>query len=109
MIRSFGSKETERLWSRERAPSLDPRIHVVALRKLRQVGSAETLDDLRVPPGNRLEALKGDRAGQQVAATHRGSLVRGRGWDPGATAGFMTRAIGGASPVRRAAADAAAG
>ena len=64
MIRSFGSKDTERLWRRERAPSLDPRIHVVALRKLRQVGSAETLDDLRVPPGNRLEALKGDRAGQ---------------------------------------------
>ena len=64
MIRSFGSKETERLWRRERAPSLDPLIHVVALRKLRQVGSAEALDDLRVPPGNRLEALKGDRAGQ---------------------------------------------
>nr|WP_206693184.1 type II toxin-antitoxin system RelE/ParE family toxin [Microbacterium paulum] len=52
------------MWRRERAPSLDPRIHVVALRKLRQVGSAEALDDLRVPPGNRLEALKGDRAGQ---------------------------------------------
>lgn len=34
------------------------------LRKLCQVGSAEVLDDLRVPPGNRLEALKGDRAGQ---------------------------------------------
>ncbi|MED5799780.1 type II toxin-antitoxin system RelE/ParE family toxin [Gordonia sp. Z-3] len=39
-------------------------MHRVALRKLRQVGSAESLDDLRVPPGNRLEALKGDRAGQ---------------------------------------------
>lgn len=36
----------------------------MALRKLRQVGSAETLDDLRIPPGNRLEALKGDRSGQ---------------------------------------------
>ncbi|ERF54987.1 toxin-antitoxin system, toxin component, RelE family [Cutibacterium avidum] len=36
----------------------------MALRKLRQVGSAEMLEDLRVPPGNRLEALKGDRAGQ---------------------------------------------
>lgn len=36
----------------------------MALRKLRQVGSAEVLEDLRVPPGNRLEALKGDRAGQ---------------------------------------------
>ncbi|UVF80560.1 type II toxin-antitoxin system RelE/ParE family toxin [Gordonia mangrovi] len=43
---------------------MDPRIHRVALRKLRQVGSAESLDDLTVPPGNRLEALKGDRAGQ---------------------------------------------
>ena len=44
--------------------SVDPRIRRVALRKLRQVGSAESLDALRVPPGNRLEAPKGDRAGQ---------------------------------------------
>ncbi len=36
----------------------------MALRRLRQVGSAESLEDLRVPPGNRLEALKGDRVGQ---------------------------------------------
>ncbi|GAA1809594.1 MULTISPECIES: type II toxin-antitoxin system RelE/ParE family toxin [Brevibacterium] len=64
MIRSFGDKETERLWHRERVRSIDPRILRVALRKLRQVGSAEYLVDLRVPPGNRLEALKGDRAGQ---------------------------------------------
>ncbi len=64
MIRSFGGKETERLWRRERVWSIDPRIHRVALRKLRQVGSAEVLEDLRIPPGNRLEALKGDRAGQ---------------------------------------------
>ncbi|WP_308195872.1 type II toxin-antitoxin system RelE/ParE family toxin [Microbacterium aurugineum] len=64
MIRSFGSKATERLWRRERVPSVDPRILSVALRKLRQVGSAESIDDLRLPPGNRLEALKGDRAGQ---------------------------------------------
>jgi proteic killer suppression protein len=64
VIRSFGDRDTERLWRRERVPSLDSRIQRVALRKLRQVGSAETLDDLRVPPGNRLEALKGDRAGQ---------------------------------------------
>lgn len=64
MIRSFGNKDTERLWRRERVPSIDPRIHRVALRKRRQVGSAESLDELRVPPGNRLEALKGDRAGQ---------------------------------------------
>ena len=64
MIRSFGSKETERLWHRERVPSVDPRILRVALRKLRQVGSAVVLDDLRSPPGNRLEMLKGDRVGQ---------------------------------------------
>ena len=64
MIRPFGDKETERLWHRERVRSIDPRILRVALRKLRQVGSAEYLVDLRVPPGNRLEALKGDRAGQ---------------------------------------------
>ncbi len=64
VIRSFGSKATERLWRRERVPSVDPRILSVALRKLRQVGSAESIDDLRLPPGNRLEALKGDRAGQ---------------------------------------------
>ena len=64
MIRSFGNKDTERLWRRERVPSLDPRIQRVALRKLRQVGSAESIDDLRVPPGNRLEALRGDRTGQ---------------------------------------------
>ncbi|MGN6128126.1 MAG: type II toxin-antitoxin system RelE/ParE family toxin [Humibacter sp.] len=64
MIRSFGSKDTERLWRRERVPSIDPRILPAALRKLRQVGSADRLEDLRVPPGNRLEVLRGDRAGQ---------------------------------------------
>ena len=64
MIRSFGSKETERLWRRDRVPSIDPRIHSTALRKLRQVAAAESLEDLRLPPGNRLEALKGDRAGR---------------------------------------------
>ena len=64
MIRSFGNKDTERLWRRERVRSIDPGIHRVALRKLRQVGSAESIEDLRVPPGNRLDALKGDRVGQ---------------------------------------------
>ncbi|MBX3067223.1 MAG: type II toxin-antitoxin system RelE/ParE family toxin [Cryobacterium sp.] len=64
MNRSFGDKDTERLWRREPVRSLDPRIQRVALRKLRQVGSAVTLDDHRIPPGNRLELLKGDRSGQ---------------------------------------------
>jgi len=64
VIRSFGNDATERLWSRHRSMELDPRIERVALRKLAMLDAAETLNDLRVPPGNRLEALRGDRAGQ---------------------------------------------
>ena len=64
MIQSFADKDTERLWNREWVRSIDSRIHSVALRKLRQLGYAQTLDELRIPPGNRLEALKGDRRGQ---------------------------------------------
>ncbi len=64
VIRSFGDSATERLWSRERVKRIDPRIERAALRKLVMLDAAETLDDLRVPPGNRLEALRGDRAGQ---------------------------------------------
>jgi proteic killer suppression protein len=63
VIRSFGDKRTERLWRRERVPAIDPRVQSAALRKLRQLGAAVLLDDLRIPPGNRLEALTGDRAG----------------------------------------------
>jgi toxin HigB-1 len=64
VIRSFGDPATERLCSRQRDKSIDPRIERAALRKLVVLDAAETLDDLRVPPGNRLEALRGDRAGQ---------------------------------------------
>ncbi len=64
VIRSFRDAATERLWSRQRARAFDPRIERVALRKLAMLDAAEVLDDLRVPPGNRLEALKGGRAGQ---------------------------------------------
>ena len=64
MIQSFANKDTERLWNRERVRSIDSRIHSVALRKLRQLGYAQSLQELRIPPGNRLEALKGDRRGQ---------------------------------------------
>ena len=64
MIQSFADKDTERLWNRERVRSIDSRIHSVALRKLRQLGYAQSLQELRIPPGNRLEALKGDRRGQ---------------------------------------------
>ena len=64
VIRSFGSDATERLWSRQRSKALDPKIERAALRTLVMLDAAESLHDLRVPPGNRLEALRGDRVGQ---------------------------------------------
>ena len=64
MIRNFASVETELIWSGRRSRKLPPDIQVVALRKLRLLNQAQVLQDLRVPPGNRLEALRGDRAGQ---------------------------------------------
>lgn len=64
MIQSFGDRQTERLFARESVPSLDSRIARVALRKLRQVDATCRLEDLRIPPGNRLELLCGNRAGQ---------------------------------------------
>lgn len=64
MLRSFADKETERVWHRRRSRVLDPNVQRVALRKLAILDAAETVEDLRVPPGNRLEKLNGDRAGQ---------------------------------------------
>ncbi|MEL4358936.1 type II toxin-antitoxin system RelE/ParE family toxin [Luteococcus sp. H101] len=64
VIRSFGDRDTELVWLRERVPRIDPRIHRTANRKLHQLDAAVSLASLRVPPGNRLEALKGDRKGQ---------------------------------------------
>lgn len=64
MIRSFKSKETERVFNRERSRKLPTDIQQVALRKLRMLNRAVTLQDLRVPPANRLEKLSGGRAGQ---------------------------------------------
>ena len=64
MIRSFKSKETEKVFNRERSQKLPSDIQQVALRKLRMLNRAVTLQDLRVPPANRLEKLAGDRAGQ---------------------------------------------
>ncbi len=61
MIRSFKCKETERIFSRQRSRKLPPEIQQVALRKLRMLNRAMTLNDLRVPPANHLEKLKGDR------------------------------------------------
>jgi proteic killer suppression protein len=63
VIRSFRDKETERIWRRQRVRQLDDGTQRIALRKLLILDAAEILADLRVPPGNRLEKLKGDRAG----------------------------------------------
>ncbi|MBI5290403.1 MAG: type II toxin-antitoxin system RelE/ParE family toxin [Chloroflexi bacterium] len=64
MIRSFKSKEAEKIFNRERSQRLPSDIQQVALRKLRMLNRAVTLQDLRAPPANRLEKLSGDRAGQ---------------------------------------------
>ena len=64
MIRSFRDKDTEKLFRRERNKAVPPDVQRVALRKLAQVDAAASIQDLKVPPGNRLEALSGDRKGQ---------------------------------------------
>jgi proteic killer suppression protein len=64
MIRSFRDPETERLFGREGSRRIPPSIQAVALRKLTYLHAANSLADLRLPPGNRLEKLGGDRTGQ---------------------------------------------
>jgi proteic killer suppression protein len=64
MIRSFKDKETGRIWDGEKSRKFPGDIQDRAFRKLRQLNAAVTVEDLRNPPGNRLEALKGHRAGQ---------------------------------------------
>ena len=67
MIRSFGNRLAEDVFDDRRASvvrRLPPSLYRVARRKLLYLHEADVLHDLRVPPGNRLEALKGDRAGQ---------------------------------------------
>lgn len=64
MIRDFKDKETQKVFERKRSRKLPSDIQQVALRKLRMLNRAETLQDLRVPPANRLERLVGDREGQ---------------------------------------------
>jgi toxin HigB-1 len=63
MIRSFGDRDTEAIWRGLKVKRLPPDIQQSALRKLFMIEAAETVEDLREPPGNRLEMLKGDRKG----------------------------------------------
>ena len=64
MIRSFKCKETEKIFSRRFSSKLPQNIQRIALRKLRMLNRSMDVNDLKVSPGNRLEALKGDRKGQ---------------------------------------------
>ena len=64
MIRSFADKETEKIFHQIFSRRLPENIQKTALRKLIMLSNAKNLEDLRVPPANRLEALKGDRVGQ---------------------------------------------
>lgn len=64
MIRSFGSKDTERIWNEQYVKAIDRTVQRATLRKLELIHAAVVIEDLRIPPGNRLEQLKGDRKGQ---------------------------------------------
>ncbi len=64
MIRTFRDKEAEKLFKRERFKKFPVDLQRVGLRKLRMLNRAINLNDLRVPPANRLEKLKGERTGQ---------------------------------------------
>ncbi len=64
MIQSFADPEAEKIWLGQQSRKLPSDIQASALRKLRLLNQARILNDLRVPPGNRLEALRADRAGQ---------------------------------------------
>lgn len=64
VIKSFKSKETEKVFSGTFSKKLPPKIQKRALQKLRMLHVASVLDDLKIPPSNHLEALSGDRQGQ---------------------------------------------
>ena len=64
MIRSFRDSESERIFNRGRSRRLPQSIHRPALRKLLVLDAADSLSDLKIPPGDRLEKLSGDRKGQ---------------------------------------------
>lgn len=64
MIRSFADRETMRIWEGTPSRRLPPDIQTTARRKLRMLNNAQSLEDLRAPPANRLEALRGQWKGQ---------------------------------------------
>lgn len=71
MIKSFADRETRKVWDRERSKAVPGNLQRKALQKLEQLDVVDDLDELRVPPGNRLEKLGGDRAGQHSIRINR--------------------------------------
>jgi proteic killer suppression protein len=63
MIKSFADKETELIWNGVRSTKLPSEIQEIARRKLRMINSSQDINDLRIPPANRLEKLKGNLSG----------------------------------------------
>jgi proteic killer suppression protein len=63
MIRTFGSGATEQVWQGNFAKALPNQIQQIARRKLRMINNAQNINDLRIPPANRLEKLKGNLSG----------------------------------------------
>ncbi|MFZ1410621.1 MAG: type II toxin-antitoxin system RelE/ParE family toxin [Micropruina sp.] len=66
MIRSCGTKDTERIWQEQYVKGVDRTVQRAMLRKLELINAAKEAEDLRIPPGNRLERLVGDRRGQHI-------------------------------------------
>ncbi|WP_104193014.1 type II toxin-antitoxin system RelE/ParE family toxin [Cryobacterium sp. Y82] len=64
MLRSFGGKDTGKIWHEQYVKGVDRTVQRATLRKLELVNAATDVEDLRIPPGNRLERLVGDRRGQ---------------------------------------------
>jgi toxin HigB-1 len=64
VIQSFSDKETEKIWNRKRSSKLPTDIQDKALRKLRELAAAISLETLRFPPSNRLHSLQGDQKGR---------------------------------------------
>lgn len=64
MIRSFKCKETEKIWNEDFSKKFHKNIQKKALNKMRLLDASNDINDLRIPPGNRLEELSGNRYGQ---------------------------------------------
>lgn len=82
MIQEFSCKETEKIWNGKYSGKFPTDMQDRALRKLRQLDAAQTLEDLKNPPGNKLEALKGDRTEQMSIRINQRWRICFR-WDDG--------------------------